>query len=61
MVRCLPTVTILVMAKIDSSNNCLYQADLVNLEPVRAQINRDVTNFAEELTEVVGVRIINQT
>lgn len=39
----------------------LYQADLLNLEPVRAQINHDfVTNFAEEITEVVGVRIINQ-
>jgi len=38
----------------------LYQADLLNLEPVRAQINHDfVTNF-EEITEVVGVRIINQ-
>lgn len=39
----------------------LYQADLLNIEPVRAQINHDfVTNFAEEITEVVGVRIINQ-
>ena len=39
----------------------LYQADLLNLEPVRVQINHDfVTNFAEEITEVVGVRIINQ-
>ncbi len=39
----------------------LYQADLLNLEPVRAQVNHDfVTNFAEEITEVVGVRIINQ-
>lgn len=39
----------------------LSQADLVNLEPVRAQINRDfVANFAEELTELVGIRIIDQ-
>jgi len=39
----------------------LYQADLLNLEPVRAQINHDfVTNFAEEITEVVGVRMIDQ-
>lgn len=39
----------------------LYQAELLNLEPVRAQINHDlVANFAEELTEVVGVRLIDQ-
>ena len=39
----------------------LYQADLINLEPVRAQINRDfVANFAEEITEIVGIRLINQ-
>ncbi len=39
----------------------LYQANLLNLEPVRAQIKRDfVTNFAKELTEIVGIRIINQ-
>jgi hypothetical protein len=39
----------------------LYQTDLLNLEPVRVQINHDfVTNFAEEITEVVGVRMINQ-
>lgn len=39
----------------------LSQADLLNLEPVRAQINRDfVANFAEELTELVGIRIIDQ-
>lgn len=39
----------------------LYQANLLNLEPVRAQIKRDfVTNFAEELTEIVGIRLIDQ-
>ncbi len=39
----------------------LHQADLINLEPVRQQINHDfVANFAEELTEVVGVRMISQ-
>ncbi len=39
----------------------LYQADLLNLEPVKAQIKHDfAANFAEELTEVVGIRIINQ-
>lgn len=39
----------------------LYQADLLNLEPVRAQINHDiVANFAEEITEIVGIRIIDQ-
>ncbi|MCL1465992.1 hypothetical protein [Argonema galeatum] len=39
----------------------LHQADLINLEPIRQQINHDfVANFAEELTEVVGVRMISQ-
>lgn len=39
----------------------LYKADLVNLDPIRAQINRDfINNFAEELTEVVGIRLIDQ-
>ncbi|OWY64678.1 hypothetical protein B7486_45990 [cyanobacterium TDX16] len=39
----------------------LYQAELVNLEPVRKQIKYDfVTNFAEEMTEIVGVRLIDQ-
>ena len=39
----------------------LYQADLLNLEPVRAQVNHDVVaNFAEEITEIVGIRLINQ-
>lgn len=39
----------------------LDQAQLLNLEPVRRQIQRDlVTNFAEELTEIVGIRLIDQ-
>lgn len=39
----------------------LAQAQLLNLEPVRRQIQRDlVTNFAEELTEIVGIRLIDQ-
>jgi len=39
----------------------LYQADLLNLEPVRAQIKYDfIANFAEELTEIVGIRLIDQ-
>jgi hypothetical protein len=39
----------------------LYQAQLLNLEPVRKQIKYDfVTNFAEEMTEIVGVRLIDQ-
>lgn len=39
----------------------LYQSRLLNLEPVRSQINRDfVANFAEEITEVVGIRLIDQ-
>ncbi|MDV2993014.1 MAG: hypothetical protein N4J56_002668 [Chroococcidiopsis sp. SAG 2025] len=39
----------------------LYQAELLNLEPVRKQIKYDfVTNFAEEMTEIVGVRLIDQ-
>lgn len=39
----------------------LYQANLLNLEPVKAQIKYDfVTNFAEELTEIVGIRLIDQ-
>jgi len=40
----------------------LYQTNLLNLDLVRAQINHDfVANFAEELTEVVGIRLIDQT
>ncbi|MBV9385332.1 MAG: hypothetical protein JOZ78_02775 [Chroococcidiopsidaceae cyanobacterium CP_BM_ER_R8_30] len=39
----------------------LYQSDLLDLKPVQRQIKRDfVTNFAEELTEIVGIQIINQ-
>lgn len=39
----------------------LYQSRLLNLEPVRSQINHDfVANFAEEITEVVGIRLIDQ-
>lgn len=39
----------------------LYQAGLLNLDPVRAQISHEfVANFAEELTQIVGVRMINQ-
>ncbi|HAZ47511.1 MAG TPA: hypothetical protein DCZ55_24415 [Cyanobacteria bacterium UBA11371] len=39
----------------------LNQTDLINLEPIRKQINRDfVANFAAEITEIVGVEIVNQ-
>lgn len=39
----------------------LYQARLLNLDPVRAQLSYEfVANFAEELTQIVGVRMINQ-
>jgi len=39
----------------------LYQSRLLNLEPVRSQINRDfVANFAEEITEIVGIKVIDQ-
>lgn len=39
----------------------LHQTELVDLEPIREQINHDfVSNFAEELTEVVGVQMIDQ-
>lgn len=39
----------------------LDQAKLINLHPVRQQIQRGiVTNFAEELTEIVLIRVINQ-
>ncbi|WP_375514123.1 hypothetical protein [uncultured Nostoc sp.] len=39
----------------------LDQARLLNLHPVRKQINQGiVANFAEELTEIVVVRVINQ-
>ncbi|MEH1765058.1 hypothetical protein [Nostoc sp.] len=39
----------------------LDQAQLLNLHPVRKQLNQGiVANFAEELTEIVVVRVINQ-
>ena len=39
----------------------LYQAELINFEPVRKQIKYDfVTNFAEEIVEIVGIRLIDQ-
>ena len=39
----------------------LYQARLLNLEPFRAQINHDFTiNFAEDISQVIGVRVIDQ-
>ncbi len=39
----------------------LDKAQLLNLQPVRKQINQGVVaNFAEELTEIVVVRLINQ-
>ncbi|MGF1481384.1 MAG: hypothetical protein ACFB4I_18195 [Cyanophyceae cyanobacterium] len=39
----------------------LYQTNLLNLEPIRAQINYDVAiNFAEDIAKVVGVRAIDQ-
>lgn len=39
----------------------LDQARLLNLHPVRRQLNQGiVANFAEELTEIVVVRVINQ-
>ena len=39
----------------------LSQINLLNLEPVRAQIKYDfVTNFAEEISGIVGVRMIDQ-
>lgn len=39
----------------------LEQTQLIDLKPIRAQINRDfVNNFAQEITEVVGVQMIDQ-
>ncbi|WP_026732824.1 hypothetical protein [Fischerella sp. PCC 9605] len=39
----------------------LDQAELLNLQPIRQQIHLGVvSNFAEELTEIVVVRVINQ-
>ncbi|MCF2971638.1 hypothetical protein L1047_10575 [Synechococcus sp. Nb3U1] len=39
----------------------LGQSQLLGLEQVRAQVSQGfVTNFAEDLTEVMVVRVINQ-
>lgn len=39
----------------------LHQANLLTLEPLRAQIKYDfAVNFAEELSELVGIRMIDQ-
>jgi hypothetical protein len=39
----------------------LYQADLLNLEPLRSQLNHDFAiSFAQEITEMVGIQIIDQ-
>lgn len=39
----------------------LYQAELLNLEPIRAQLNHDFAiSFAQELTEMIGVQVIDQ-
>ena len=39
----------------------LNQADLLNLDLARQEINRDVVaNFAEEITEIVAIRLITQ-
>ncbi|MGF1590153.1 MAG: hypothetical protein ACFCU7_13080 [Pleurocapsa sp.] len=39
----------------------LYQAKLLNLEPVRQQLNYDFAlSFAEELIELVGIQVIDQ-
>lgn len=39
----------------------LYQAKLLNLDPFKAQINRDfAVSFAQEITEMVGIQLIDQ-
>ncbi|WP_414578829.1 hypothetical protein [Anabaena sp. CCY 9402-a] len=39
----------------------LYQADLLNLEPLRSQLNHDfAVSFAQEITEMVGIQLIDQ-
>lgn len=39
----------------------LYQTHLLNLDPVRAQLNHDFAiGFAQELTEMVGIQMIDQ-
>jgi hypothetical protein len=38
-----------------------YQANILNLEPLRKQLNYDfAVNFAGEMTEIVGIQVINQ-
>jgi hypothetical protein len=38
-----------------------YQANILNLEPFRRQLNYDfAVNFAQEITEMVGIQVINQ-
>lgn len=37
----------------------LYQAHLLNLEPIRAQLNHDfAVSFAGEITEMVGILLV---
>ncbi|MEA5570897.1 hypothetical protein [Calothrix sp. UHCC 0171] len=39
----------------------LYQADLLNLQPLQSQINHDFAiTFAGEITEMVGIQVIDQ-
>ncbi|MBD0385502.1 MAG: hypothetical protein ICV54_02960 [Nostoc sp. C3-bin3] len=39
----------------------LYHAHLLNLEPLRSQLNHDFAiSFAEEITEMVGIQVIDQ-
>ncbi|MBF2015393.1 MAG: hypothetical protein IGS23_09375 [Rivularia sp. T60_A2020_040] len=39
----------------------LYQTNLLNLEPLRSQLNHDfAVSFAEEITEMVGIQMIDQ-
>ena len=39
----------------------IHQAKMPDLEPIRTQISRGfVANFAQELTEVVVIQLINQ-
>lgn len=39
----------------------LYQSELLNLDPFKAQLNRDFAiGFAQEITEMVGIQVIDQ-
>lgn len=39
----------------------LYQTQLLNLQPLRSQLNHDfAVNFAGEITEMVGIQVIDQ-